>query len=64
MPDSMTIFRPVTTAIFTSLMLINTGHGQSNSAPVLSFNMPAPAEMFQAGSPVFVHVNASDQMAV
>ena len=60
MPDSMTIFRPVTTAIFTSLMLINTGHGQSNSAPVLSFNTPAPAEMFQVGSPVFVHVNASD----
>ena len=60
MPDSKTIFRPVTTAMFASLMLINTGHGQSNSAPVLSFNTPAPAEMFEVGSPVFVHVNASD----
>ena len=59
MPDSMTIFRPVTT-IFASLMLINTGHGQSNSAPVLSFKTPTHAEMFQVGSPVFVQVNASD----
>ena len=59
MPDSMTIFRPVTT-IFASLMLINTGHGQSNSAPILSFNTPTHAEMFQVSSPVFVQVNASD----
>ena len=60
MPESKSIFRPLATAIFASLMLINTGHSQSNSAPVLNFNTPSASATFEVGTPVFVHVNASD----
>ena len=60
MPESKSIFRPLATTIFASLMLINTGHSQSNSAPVLNFNTPSASATFEVGTPVFVHVNASD----